>query len=731
MRSHARPCLFEPLDPRTLLSANFAGVGIAGADSDIYTAWSYVVEGSVTAQNQTTAAFVESGGVNPPVALGPIEGISLVQLGAGRMSTGHKGWLDPTRSVDDNVAASFFSDGGHAVGWTYTEYVEDWAVDDEFFLLVERPTDASLADLGGSWKFLWFGTDDDNAFIVEGAATVTGSQLSFVPASGDDNLGSGLSATIASVTADGLALLSEEPDARFYLNSDKTFVIFSMGGDSSTDPAIGVMFRSVAVTEENVIGSYRWSMGDDDDIGDDLDDSHHGFADGVLDVKSDHTFTIIDSASHDRGYDDSLHGSVRRTGTWSIVSDRLVLQTVPSTDDSVPLIFTLAADGNTLVSSAVDDDTVSLGLASRLIPSGVSSDTGVAVASYASRDDSGRPRIFELGDDRYWRDVDLSPFGPDSVNDLTSWVDEDDGRTFACAADDDDTTYYKREDDGSWSGHSLTALVPGSTPIVSQIEVMEDNSGSVHVMGLNASGQVVAFTLASGSTQWAFRNITLEDLASNSQDLPQFVGDLISYDTSWEGLNLAGIDASGDIWSIWWAPGEDHWNSSNLSRITGADAVNFVGGLTAYLTSWGGINLAGVDDSGDVRVVWWVPGAAWDLANMTDNFGGPQLTPSSVSSYRSSWDGLNIVGFDQNTGQVQVYWWAPGMDSWNVSSLSSAVGDDAIDPSTNLRGIAGADDSLNVIGRSSSGEIVRYYWEPEFEGDWLVENLDDCSYEVR
>ena len=100
--------------------------------------------------------------------------------------------------------------------------------------------------------------------------------------------------------------------------------------------------------------------------------------------------------------------------------------------------------------------------------------------------------------------------------------------------------------------------------------------------------------------------------------MPALVGPIISYVTDWNGLNIAGLDASGNIQSIWWAPGMDLWRTDNLSAITGASPI--AGGLTCYLTSWGGINLAGVDASGDVTVSWWVPsfGGNWVSTNLTN-----------------------------------------------------------------------------------------------------------------
>ncbi len=88
---------------------------------------------------------------------------------------------------------------------------------------------------------------------------------------------------------------------------------------------------------------------------------------------------------------------------------------------------------------------------------------------------------------------------------------------------------------------------------------------------------------------------------------------------------------------MWWAPGRPRWSVSDLSAVSGAGPI--VGNLAVYLTPWDGINLAGLDENGDLQVTWWVPsfGGDWETSNLTDLTGGPTFVTGSVTTYVSDW----------------------------------------------------------------------------------------------
>ncbi|MCA9300234.1 MAG: hypothetical protein KDA28_14270, partial [Phycisphaerales bacterium] len=122
----------------------------------------------------------------------------------------------------------------------------------------------------------------------------------------------------------------------------------------------------------------------------------------------------------------------------------------------------------------------------------------------------------------------------------------------------------------------------------------------------------------------------------------------------------------------------------------------------------------------------WVPsfGGDWQTTNLSDLYGGPTLG-AGISSYVTSWDGLNIAGVDGD-GNVQIYWWAPGLDVWNVTAISDLVTDvDA--PAGNLTGFASPTGTINLAGLASDGDLVRYSWDANGDQIWRGVNLSETS----
>lgn len=158
---------------------------------------------------------------------------------------------------------------------------------------------------------------------------------------------------------------------------------------------------------------------------------------------------------------------------------------------------------------------------------------------------------------------------------------------------------------------------------------------------------------------------------------------------------------------------------SNLSTVTGAP--RYEGTISAYLTPWKGINIAGTDENGDLAVVWWVPsfGGEWRLARLNQMFDGPQLTEGTIASWVTPWGGLNVSGVTAD-GDVVVYWWSPTSGGWKITTLSDYI--TGVDPPA--RGVIGhtsQQGEISIMGLSDAGDLIRYWWEPG--AAWNGENL--------
>ncbi|MFO0833579.1 MAG: CAP domain-containing protein [Phycisphaerales bacterium] len=359
----------------------------------------------------------------------------------------------------------------------------------------------------------------------------------------------------------------------------------------------------------------------------------------------------------------------------------------------------------------------------------VSSSSGSEQLTFVTRAPDNTAIAFKEGASNTWTFEDLHSMtgSPALTGNLISWVDPTDDLTYAAAPSASGLLLFVRNANGSWAFGNLTSSVYGSAIITSEITAFTDLNNVVHVAGLKSGGDLVMFTRDGNSTangrSWTYSNIAQDHLRAQSLAMPALVGPIISYVTDWNGLNIAGLDSSGNIQSIWWAPGMDLWRTDNLSAITGASPI--AGGLTCYLTSWGGINLAGVDASGDVTVSWWVPSFAgnWVNTNLTNDFGGPSMVGVSISSYVTPWGGLNIAGRDTN-GKLSVYWWAPGLDAWQTANLTDVIGT-ALLPTGAIRGVTTPNGRIVLLGANDDGHVLRYWWSPD--ASWQAEDVTLAS----
>ena len=332
------------------------------------------------------------------------------------------------------------------------------------------------------------------------------------------------------------------------------------------------------------------------------------------------------------------------------------------------------------------------------------------------RDDSGNPIVYTQEPDGSWTSVDLiaQAGGPTPEGRFSTFVDPETGLVSVVSATGAGLAIYSRDTDGHWIVRNLSAELD-APPIESKPVTFATRSGLVYTAGLDAEGNLIAYHHTgeadeSGGFAWGFVDITSGDLASQGVAMPGLSGGtLIAYVTGWNALTIAGLDQQGNIYAAWWAPGQERWALANLSGITGAP--KYEGTISAYLTPWKGINIAGTDENGDLSVVWWVPtfGGTWKVSKLNEILGGPRLGEGTIASWVTPWGGLNVSGLTAD-GKVVVYWWTPSSGGWKIATLSDSIRD--VDPP--VRGVIGRTSQtgvISILGLSEAGDLVRYWWQ--------------------
>lgn len=723
--------MLQSIEPRVLLSADYAVVGVQ--DDRVTAGMSvYMETGSIDDFGAVTGGERrrdDTAGAGTAAATGFTSFAFDENKGSYSFTLRDSGWTQPRQRTSNYRAAS-----GYSAGWYLG--TGDAAKLGQFGFQVERPTQSRIEDLAGPWGFNGINIeragDPLNSEVTGlwGIATFSGSAVSgteFWRSSGTVQ-SLDFTGTVGNVASNGTVTMTGTGIANgtAYLSRDKSVLLWSdmVSGDNEVSYGIAVK-RGAAFTAAQAAGTYRVALMLSDEVNDIDLGTTVVLRDLALKLNADGTYQAYDLGQYDAG-----GTTIVSSGAWTISGDQITIQSLVGTQSS----WVLSSNGSSLLPQSFTQSGQEQGLGGlgvRVHPTGspleVSPQLGLGAVGLLNH-----PFVYERGPDDVWRKVDLSiKVAAPSVTDVQTWVDARDGQTYLAGRTNSGVILLRRAADGNWSYRHLTAETLGSRPITSELTVYTQPDGKKNIAGLDSQGHLVTYrdkgvADSFGHRQFEFIDITTQQLTPVGETMPTFTGSLVSYVTSWGGVNIAGLDQNGDIQVIWTSDELGKWAVDNLTQITGASKLN--GGLTVYLTSWGGINLGGIDSSGEVNVTWWVPGfgGEWRHNNLTTQFSGPTLGGASVTSYVTQWGGLNIAGVDSN-GDLQIYWWAPGLDDWQISRMTNGL-DAASRPQGRIQAQLDNSGRMYVYGETAGGDLMTMTFElgPNV---WTMHNLTRMSPE--
>lgn len=297
------------------------------------------------------------------------------------------------------------------------------------------------------------------------------------------------------------------------------------------------------------------------------------------------------------------------------------------------------------------------------------------------------------------------------------------GRAHVAARIGGSIVWYAPTSGGGFdSGRELP--IAGGRPIVGDIAVFTSGDLRVHIVAANADGHLILiYQLNAGADpgsleNWASADLTADHFVPQGIAMPAITSGFTAFSTSWGGMNVAWLDDAGAVRTAWWAPGITLWREDNLSQRAGAPRL--VGNLAPYLTSWNGINIAGTDESGGVVALWWVPqfGDDWETARFDD---APAVVAGSLTAYVTPWGGLNIAGVTSD-GQVSTLWWTPALSGWNIETLEVSGTDPVLAP-TLTSAVDFVTGSMTIGGVTEDGSrLTRLLWTPTIPF-WTAETI--------
>ncbi|MBL8763832.1 MAG: cellulase family glycosylhydrolase [Phycisphaerae bacterium] len=245
----------------------------------------------------------------------------------------------------------------------------------------------------------------------------------------------------------------------------------------------------------------------------------------------------------------------------------------------------------------------------------------------------------------------------------------------------------------TWTATDQTAA-SGQPGLTGDLSSFLPSWGAQHISGLDARGHTVFYWIPSPAQR-----------VYNFSDLTQLFGGplmqrgLTGYIAPGDGLSLAGLNADGEVILYYWGPnfksffGKDDWQFVNFTKFLqdkyGQSSGNFdadrafapklFGQLDAYVTDYGGLNIAGLDENGNVRTYWYAPdlgfGADWKTANVTAAAGSAGVAfAKGVEAVVGDDQSLNLLGTDAS-GNLHSLRFSPSVPKWvptNVSTASAA-----------------------------------------------------------
>lgn len=280
----------------------------------------------------------------------------------------------------------------------------------------------------------------------------------------------------------------------------------------------------------------------------------------------------------------------------------------------------------------------------------------------------------------------------------------------------------------------LLSDVEGWTQMTGDYTAFESADGRVHLAGTDVNGDlVIYYESAPNANTWYYDNITTVHVEDRDAVFHGVESNLTALVTEWGTSHLFYLDETGALYSIWIGTGMTYWESTNISQhldrgnIADDPSLALHGEITAYGTPWGGLNIAGTSVDGDPTAIWWVPGegGTWHYNKIYGFSGQEEVTfnPASTTSYTAPWGSLHLASI-QESGEIAVYWWGPGAPEWSAEILNITDRPEGLTFEGDITA-AVMGETLNLFARGNDGDYYRMFWNQGDGGMWNIENVTE------
>jgi hypothetical protein len=246
-------------------------------------------------------------------------------------------------------------------------------------------------------------------------------------------------------------------------------------------------------------------------------------------------------------------------------------------------------------------------------------------------------------------------------------------------------------------------------------------------VGPNAVGDIVMYEQlvrrrSDGQWKWRFRNLTYSDLEPRDITPPLAGGELVSWVTPLNSLNIAFVDIEGSIQLFYKARNASRWSLTNLSQTAGTGPL--IGELSVMQLRNGTIHIAGWATGDHVWVTTFRQGRGWSSRDLTEALVTPMFRARSLTTFVNK-GGLGFIAGITPGGEVSMIKYQTARNRW-VRHNIELYAPDFREHHGRLESTVDRDSGeINIVGTLDTTRVMRWSWVPG--GTWTYQ---DVSYEL-
>lgn len=346
---------------------------------------------------------------------------------------------------------------------------------------------------------------------------------------------------------------------------------------------------------------------------------------------------------------------------------------------------------------------------------------------HSSVDADGDAVLFIDRDARELVAVDLADAsgGPAAIGASVAWFDRRTGLARAAAATERGLTVYSERADGSWTFDALAESLGTGTIVRDSIASTLGPGGLFNIFGVSPEGDLIRY-VQSREGAWNEWNLSENQLESRGLSTPDFIGPIVATRTLWGGLNIAGINASGDLVTVWTTLNAGRWFVSNLSEYTGAQPL--WSGLDIVAAGRHGLHFSAVDSTGTLTLLSWTPRAGgWTSSTLASS---PRMQQGEVAMvFDGARRALLVTSLRLDSGALMVH--LVPLSFSTPEPFRATISGFGVPAERRVRhGIdiqVGSDYLISVVGANFGGETVRFTAFEPLNTAWGFENLTEIT----